>query len=52
MKKRCKWLAAVVSRVFLGLLLPVAVTALQLPPEIQADRYLLEAGKGDPGAGF
>ena len=45
MKKRGKWLAAVVSRVFLGLLLPVAVTALQLPPEIQADRYLLEAEK-------
>ena len=45
MKKRGKWLSAVVSRVFLGLLLPVAVAALQLPPEIQADRYLLEAEK-------
>ena len=31
------------SRVLLWLLLPTVVTAMQLPPEIQADRYLLQA---------
>ena len=34
---------AALSRAFLWLLLPAAVTAMQLPPEIQADRYLLQA---------
>ena len=37
------WAAAAVSRAFLWLLLPAVVTAMQLPPEIQADRYLLQA---------
>ena len=45
MKMRGKWWAAAGARAFLGLLLPAVVTALQLPPEIQADRYLLEADK-------
>ena len=45
MKKRRKWwTSAVVSGVYLWLL-PVVVAALQLPPEIQADRYLLQAEK-------
>ena len=39
-----RWLAAV-SRISLWLLWPLVVSALQLPPEIQADRYLLEAEK-------
>ena len=33
----------VVSRVSLSLLLPAVVVAMQLPPEIQADRYLVQA---------
>ena len=46
MKKRRKWwTSAVVAGVWVWLLLPVVVAALQLPPEIQADRYLLEAEK-------
>ena len=45
MPMRGKWWAAAGARAFLGLLLPAVVTALQLPPEIQADRYLLEAEK-------
>ena len=39
-----RWVAAV-SSISLWLLWPVVVAALQLPPEIQADRYLLEAEK-------
>ena len=39
-----RWVAAV-SSISLWLLWPVVVSALQLPPEIQADRYLLEAEK-------
>ena len=45
MKKRGKCWAAAVARVFLWLLLPAVVAALQLPPDIQADRYLVEAEK-------
>ena len=44
MQERRKWWAAV-TRVFLWLLVPSVVAAMQLPPEIQADRYLLEAEK-------
>ena len=43
MPMRGKWWAAAGARAFLGLLLPAVVTALQLPPEIQADRYLVRA---------
>ena len=39
---RC-WRSAVVVKAFLWLLLPVAVAPLQLPLEIQADRYLVRA---------
>ena len=39
---RKSWGAAL-SRAFLWLLLPVAVAAMQLPPDIQADRHLLQA---------
>ena len=45
MKRRGKWWSSVVSKTFLGVLLPAVVAGLQLPPEIQADRYLLEAEK-------
>ena len=46
MQERRKWWAStVVSRVLLGLLMPTVGAALQLPPEIQADRYLLQAEK-------
>ena len=46
MKMRGKWWAShAVSRVFLWLLVPAVAAAMQLPPEIQADRYLLEAEK-------
>ena len=46
MKRRGKWWAShAVSRVFLWLLVPAVAAAMQLPPEIQADRYLLEAEK-------
>lgn len=45
MKRRGKMWEVCASRTFLWLLMPVAVAALQLPPEIQADRYLLEAEK-------
>ena len=37
------WAVTVVTRAFLWLLLPMVVAALQLPPEIQADRYLVRA---------
>ena len=44
MNKRSRWgPPAVVARVFLWLLLPALVAALQLPPDIQADRYLMRA---------
>ena len=44
MKKRDKsWAGPVVAWVFIGFLLPLVGTASQLPPEIQADRYLLLA---------
>ena len=45
MTMRGKWWEAAVARAFLALLLAAVVPALQLPPEIQADRYLLEAEK-------
>ncbi len=45
MKKRCKRWPEAVTRVFLWLSLPAVAAAMQLPPEIQADRYLLEAEK-------
>ena len=44
MKMRGKWWsAAAVSRALLWLLLPNLVMAMQLPPDVQADRYLLQA---------
>ena len=43
MKKRGKCWAAAVARVFLWLLMPAVAAALQLPPDIQADRYLVRA---------
>ena len=43
MKKRDKCWATAVARVFLWLLLPAVAAALQLPPDIQADRYLVRA---------
>ena len=45
MKMRSKRWAEAVTRVFLWLLVPAVAAAMQLPPEIQADRYLLEAEK-------
>ena len=42
MERRGKW-ASAGARVFLGLLLPAAAGAMQLPPDIQADRYLVRA---------
>ena len=43
MKVPGKGWAAELARVFLGLLMSAAATALQLPPDMQADRYLLQA---------
>ena len=44
MKKRGKcWAASVVAKACLWLLFPAVVAALQLPPDIQADRYLVRA---------
>ena len=43
MKMRRKMWVSGVSRTFLWLLLPAVVAALQLPPDIQADRYLVRA---------
>ncbi len=40
MEKRDKcWAVTVVRRAFLGLLLAAGAAALQLPPDMQADRY-------------
>ena len=43
MKMRRKMWVSGVSRTFLWLLLPAVVAALQLPPDMQADRYLVRA---------
>ena len=43
MKMHGKGWPAELARVFLWLLLPTVVAALQLPPDIQADRYLVRA---------
>ena len=43
MKMQGKGWPAELARVFLWLLLPTVVAALQLPPDIQADRYLVRA---------
>ena len=43
MKMQGKGWTAAVERVFLWLLLPTVVAALQLPPDIQADRHLVRA---------
>ena len=42
----------VLSRALLWLLFPGVVIAIQLPPEIEADRFLLQAEIGDPGIEF
>ena len=43
MKMRGKYWTVAAERGFLWLLLPTVVAALQLPPEIQADRHLVLA---------
>ena len=43
MKRQGKGWTAELARVFLWLLLPAVVAAMQLPPDIQADRYLVRA---------
>ena len=52
MKMRSKRWAEAVTRVFLWLLVPAVAAAMQLPPEIQADRHLLEAEKQIQGQNF
>ena len=42
MRGKC-WAASVVAKACLWLLFPAVVAALQLPPDIQADRYLVRA---------
>ena len=43
MKMQGKGWTAELARVFLWLLMPAVVAAMQLPPDIQADRYLVRA---------
>ena len=44
-KRRGKWWATAVSRMFIVLLSTAVVPAMELPLDIQADRYLLQAEK-------
>ena len=52
MKMQGKGLAAELARVFLGLLMPAVVAAMQLPPDMQADRYLVRAQRQIEGQDF
>ena len=51
-KMQGKGRTAELARVFLGLLMPAVVAALQLPPDIQADRYLVRAQRQIEGQDF